>query len=222
MNITFIDTITSGRGDIYIILFSLFISAVLFRKHMPIYVTIVLGLCLIFREEIRDFTLTKHDTKKQVKKQQTNIKKHINQTSLSRQMLKDLKRYKRYSPRAYRQGERYLMMFFNEMQGFNNSTHKKHSLDNAELYSQQSLKLFRSIMFSIPETMYGSKSTKDLQQKLALVCESLENHLYKIIHNRVQINNLDFKENPDIYKCEKIYDTDNVKQSNYYHENELS
>ena len=45
--------------------------------------------------------------------------------------------------------------------------------------------------------------------------------MYKIIYNRVQINNRE-QENPDIYKCEKIYDTDNVKQSNYYHENELS
>ena len=222
MNITFIDTITSGRGSIYIILLGLLISVILFREHMPIYVTIVLGLCLIFREEIRDFTLTTRESKKQVKKQQTNETKHINQTSLSRQMLKDLKRYKKYNPRAYREGKRYLMMFFNEMQGFTESTHKLHSLDNAELYSQQSLKLFRSMMFSIPETMYGSTSTKDLQQRLADLCESLENHLYKIIYNRVQINNNDFRENPDIYKCEKIYDTDNVKQSNYYHENELS
>ena len=98
MNITIIDTITSGNGQIYNILFGLLVSAILFRNHMSIYVTIVLGLCLIFREEIRDFTLTKRESKKQVKTQQTNTKKHINQTSISRQMVQDLKRYKQYNP----------------------------------------------------------------------------------------------------------------------------
>ena len=86
-------------------------------------------------------------------------------------MLQDLKKYKKYNPRAYRQGKRYLHMFFNEMQRFSESTHKLHSLDNAELYGQQSIKLFRSLVFSIPETMYGSVSSKESQNRLADLCK---------------------------------------------------
>lgn len=213
--------VAEGRY-VYIVLFGLFVSAIIFRNHLVVYVTVVLGICLIFREEIRNTVLVKGTSKKQVTKQQTNEKKHINQTSLSKRVLRDLKKYKKYNPRAYRHGKRYLHMFFNEMQRFSESTHKLHSLDNAELYGQQSIKLFRSLVFSIPETMYGSVSSKASQNRLAELCETLENHMYKIVYNRIQINNREFQENPDIYKCEKIYDTDNVKQSNYYHENELS
>lgn len=222
MNESIKNIITANGGYVYIILFSLFVSVIIFRNNLVVYVTVVLGICLIFREEIRDTLLVKGTSKKQVNKQQTNAKKYINQTSLSKRVLQDLKKYKKYNPRAYRHGKRYLHMFFNEIQGISHADHKLHSLDNAELYGQQSIKLFRSLVFSIPETMYGSLSSKDSQNRLAELCETLENHIYKIVYNRVQINNREFKENPDIYKCEKVYDTDNVKQSNYYHENELS
>lgn len=221
MNQVLFDIITADHGYIYIITFVVFVSGIIFRNILPVYVTIVLGIFLIFREEIREFVVFKNK-KKHIRTSQVKTSKHINTSSLSERLLQGFKKYKKYNPRAYRVGKRYLYMFLNEVQGLSYKNHKVQLLDNAELYSQQSLKSFRSILFSIPETMYGSTPTTDIKNTLANLCETLENHMYKILYHKVQISNKDFKESPDIYKCEKIYDTDNVKQSNYYYENELS
>ena len=220
MNAALVNIIHNERY-MYIIVFALCVCAFLFRQNMALFVAILIGICLMFREEIKGIVLEKPD-KIQVKKQQMVTNTHINQTAISRNLLKEFRKYKKYNRTAYRKGKRYLLMFFDEIQGFSESTNKLHSLDNAELYSQQSLKSFRSIIFSIPETMRGSVSTKEIQQRLAELCDTLENHIYKIMYGKVQINNRDFMRDPDIYKCEKIYDTDNVKQSNYYNQYELS
>ena len=95
MNESIKNIITANGGYVYIILFSLFVSVIIFRNNLVVYVTVVLGICLIFREEIRDTLLVKGTSKKQVNKQQTNAKKYINQTSLSKRVLQDLKKYKR-------------------------------------------------------------------------------------------------------------------------------
>lgn len=222
MNTSIYDILTRDNGYLYLVLFGIFVSAMIFRENMSIYVTIILGVCLIYRDEIRSMGKHRGFPKRKINQQQHIRNTEITLTQTSRDILKQLNKYSVYNPNAYRRGKRYLHMFFDQIQRFSSSNNTKHVIENAEMYSQQSIKLFRTLVFSIPETKYGSETTQDTKETLSELCERLEKHVYNILYNKVQIHNRDFKDNPNIDKCEIVYDTDNVKEYNYYHENELS
>jgi hypothetical protein len=157
------------------------------------------------------------------------VKKNINPDDTINTLLVQLKKYKKYNKISYKEGYKYIQLFVYTLHDLEKDTikHPKHSFENAELYLKQGLNSFQSLSISVPEDTYinslkyNDMEPHKLSSQIGKLCKELQQHCYYLLYNLSLRINKDFIENPDIYKKEITFNTDNVTESNTFMKYEL-
>ena len=157
------------------------------------------------------------------------VKKEIFFDEKINSLLLQFKRYKKYNKISYNEGYKYIQLFFYTIHDLEKDAikHPRQIFENAELYLKQGLNSFQSLSISVPEDSYinslkynDMESTK-LSTKVGKLCKELQEHCYYLLYNLSLRFGKDFIDNPDIYKKEISFNTDNVSESNTFMKYEL-
>jgi len=143
--------------------------------------------------------------------------------------LRELRRYKRYNRKGYTEGKKYITMFQSQVLDLmrDDIAHPRQVFENAQLYLTLALNNFQAISFSIPENNYNStlKYNKTISHKLVQglseTCKGLYAHCYSLLFSISEKLNVDFRDNPDMYKSGIVLTPDNVRASNEVSESEM-
>ena len=136
--------------------------------------------------------------------------------------LQKLRRYKRYNRTAYTEGKKYITIFMSHLHDLmrDDIAHPRQVFENAQLSLTLALNHFHSIHFSIPENNYNStlKYNKTISHKLVQglsdTCKGLYSHCHSLLVSISEALNVDFRENPNMYKSGIVLTPDNVRASN--------
>jgi hypothetical protein len=136
--------------------------------------------------------------------------------------LQSLRKYKRYNRIAYTEGKKHIKMFQSHLLDLlrDDMAHPRQSFENAQLYLTLALNHFHSISFSIPENNYNStlRYNKTISHKLveglSKTCKDMYAHCYALLVSISETLNVDFRENPDMYKSGIVLTPENVRASN--------
>jgi len=195
---------------------------------------IVLILILVYHKDI--FQLIEPDSKEIKTTNLTATNKKIKTTILFDKQIsdivKELKRYKKYNKVSYKEGYHYLKLFSYSVQELehNEIDHYRNTFENAQLYLTKSCNSFQSLSVSVPSDNYlnSLKFKKDpltksnnKSEQIGELCKQLNTHCSHILYNLSLRLNEEFYKNPDYLKKEIIIDTDNVKESNQYTSHEM-
>lgn len=216
--------------QLIVVIFLIFLLLTEKIETNTLLISIVLLLILIFHKDI--FQLIETETNPKIKKtiiQTTNkkIKTTILFDKETDEIIKELKRFKKYNKTSYKKGYIYLKSFFYEIQVLehNDIDHFRNTFENAQLYLKQSCNEFQSLSISVPEDTYLNSlqfknkpinKPNNKSEQIGELCKQLHNHCSHLLYNLSLRLNEDFFKNPDSLKKEIIIDSDNVKESNQY------
>jgi len=144
-------------------------------------------------------------------------------------ILKRLRKYRRYNKVAYEKGKTFLIQWHHGIRQLESDiSHPRHVYENTETYYQQALREFEGLGIASPSMSYGQslkKHKKDLKQRdikvhqdisteVGEICKELQEYCYYKLYNLAIALNDDWNQDPDIYKTE-IHLSD-VESSNHY------
>jgi len=144
-----------------------------------------------------------------------------------KELLKKIKKYKRYNLNDYNSGVKYYHTFMDTIHTLENRNlkHKKLYIENAKLYLNKSINYFQYITFSTPDRnlIQGLKYDDYISTKKSKKLHKLINDLYEISFDilltiTVENNEVTMK-NPDIYKG--VIDLNVPDASNSFDDREL-
>jgi len=208
-----------------VVLFLIFLLVTEKIETNTLLILIVLLLILVFHKDIFQLVETDNKLEKKtiVQTENKKIKTTIHFDKQTKEIIKELKQYKKYNKTSYKKGYQYLKYFFYSVQELehNEIDHFRNTFENAQLYLKQSCNAFQSLSVSVPEDTYLNSlkfKTKDKNksEKIGELCKDLHTHCYHLLYNLSLRLNEEFYKNPDSLKKEIIFDSDNVSESNQY------
>jgi len=220
--------------NIQLIIIIFFFSLLVIQKldTMTLLLFLIILFVIVFHKNIFSTLneLNQNENKKE-KFIDTNkkVKKEIFFDEKINSLLLQFKRYKKYNKISYNEGYKYIQLFFYTIHDLEKDAikHPRQIFENAELYLKQGLNSFQSLSISVPEDSYinslkynDMESTK-LSTKVGKLCKELQEHCYYLLYNLSLRFDKDFIDNPDIYKNEISFNTDNVSESNTFMKYEL-
>ena len=154
------------------------------------------------------------------------VKKELHSNEELDIYLRKLRKYRKYNPQSYDEGYKYMKMLRYIIYDLekDNISHPKQYFENAQLYLKKSLNLFQAITLSVPEEKfiqvlkYNKFESQKLSNKIGKLCKVIHKHCYYLLYNLSLRHNNDFFDKPDIYKTEINMNTEQVEESNTFHE----
>lgn len=216
--------------EIVILFFIIFMIMYQYFQVNILLILILLFLVIIFNNEIiKIFEDLKSNKKEKLIENNTRKKKELYSNRELNNILLKIKKFRKYNQESYDKGMKYLEMFLFIIHDLEKDdiSHPKQYLENAELYLSKSLNFFQSISISVPEEnfieslKYNKFNSLKLSNKIGLLCKDLHKHCYYLLYNLSLRFNEDWKNKPDIYKSEIVYNYENVKSSNELNDTEL-
>jgi hypothetical protein len=214
----FASTMTSKQLTIGIL--GLSVSYYVTGNTVPLFCLLILALVYVMRPGILGPGQT--ETKTTIRENNQIKKKTIYLNSELDGYLRDLRKYKRYNRTEYTEGTKYLKMFQSNLHDLtrDDMAHPRQVFENAQLYLTLGLNHFHAITFSIPENNYNStlKYNKTISQTLvrglSSTCKDMYEHCYALLVSESERLNVDFRDNPDMYKAGIVLTPGNVKAFN--------
>lgn len=145
-----------------------------------------------------------------------------------KEILHKLKKFRKYNKQAYDEGNQYLRMFMYTLHDLERDeiSHPRQYFENAQMYIQNALNAFHSIIVSVPEEKlihalkYDKYETMKIGNRIGELMKKLHKHTHYLLYNLSLRFNKDFFENSDSYKNEITINSENVRESNVYSENQ--
>jgi len=195
-----------------------------------IIIFIFILLILVYYKDVFSIIENKKEKNTTINENNKKINKKIIFDDKINLLINELKEYKKYNKKCYKNGYNYLKLYFYYIKQLENQNldHYIPSYDNAELYLKKSLNEFQSLSVSVPEDSYinSLKSYKNLNkkthsEKIGLICTKIHDHCFNLLFNISLILNDKYHKNPDNINKEIIIDTGRVSEKNYYNMYEL-
>ena len=220
--------------NIQLIIIIFFFSLLVIQKldTMTLLLFLIILFVIVFHKSIfSTLNELKQNENKKEKFIDTNkkVKKEIVFDERTNSLLLQFKRYKKYNKISYNEGYKYIQLFFYTIHDLEKDAikHPRQIFENAELYLKQGLNSFQSLSISVPEDSYINSlkyndiESSKLSTKVGKLCKELQGHCYYLLYNLSLRFNKDFIDNPDIYKKEISFNSDNVSESNTFMKYEL-
>ena len=220
--------------NIQLIIIIFFFSLLVIQKldTMTLLLFLIILFVIVFHKNIfSTLNELKQNENKKEKFIDTNkkVKKEIVFDERTNSLLLQFKRYKKYNKISYNEGYKYIQLFFYTIHDLEKDAikHPRQIFENAELYLKQGLNSFQSLSISVPEDSYINSlkyndiESSKLSTKVGKLCKELQGHCYYLLYNLSLRFNKDFIDNPDIYKKEISFNSDNVSESNTFMKYEL-
>ena len=226
---------------------SILVFAILFQtvNHKVLLLLIILGVYYVydyktihrsFQETISgisDTTEPQHayTVKANGYKRTLDINSHTQDPTIQ-DILKRLRKYRRYNKVAYEKGKTLLIQWHHGIRQLTTDvSHPRQVYENTETYYQQALREFEGLGIASPSVSYGQSLTKtykgdkdrkqrdvkvhqDISTEVGEICKELQEYCYYKLYNLAIALNDDWNQDPDIYKTE-IHLSD-VESSNHY------
>lgn len=152
------------------------------------------------------------------------------QDSTIKDILKRLRKYRRYNKVAYETGKTLLIQWHHGILLLESEiSNPRHVYENTETYYQQALREFEGLGVASPSMSYGQSLTRgytkdfkkrdtkvhqDISTEVGEICKELQEYCYYKMHNLAIALNDDWVQDPTIHKTE-IHLSD-VKPSNHH------
>jgi hypothetical protein len=224
---------------------SILVFAILFQtiNHKVMLLLTILGLYYVydyktihrsFQETIANISDTTEPQDKYIikvdgYKDTLDINSHTQDPTI-KDILKRLRKYRRYNKVAYEKGKTLLIQWHHGiLQLESDIPHPRQVYENTETYYQQALREFEGLGVASPSMSYGQSLTKkhkkdqkkrdvkvhqDISTEVGEICKELQDYCYYKLYNLAIPLNYDWVQDPDIYKTE-IHLSD-VEASNHY------
>jgi len=145
-----------------------------------------------------------------------------------KEIVRKLKKFRKYNKRAYDEGHQYLRMFMYTLHDLERDdiSHPRQYFENAQMYIQNALNAFHSITVSVPEEKlihalkYNKYETMKIGNRIGELMKQLHKHTHYLLYNLSLRFNKDFFENSNNYKNEITINSENVRESNVYTEDQ--
>ncbi len=184
---------------------------------------ILLFIIIYFYDDIIDKIKTKEKTVTVIENNKK-IKKSTYKDKDIEKILSRLKKYSKYNDTAYNNGYNHMNLFLDNIHELSKDKMKnpKLNFENAEYHLKQSLNNFQSITISVPENSYKEAiENNDFEnnkygKRISKLCKELYKYCYSLLFKLSIKNNEDWTQNPNSFKKEIIYSSDNVKPNSSF------
>lgn len=161
----------------------------------------------------------KETTNERIIENNVRTKKEIYFDSNLDKIIQKLKKYRKYNQNSHDEGYKNIKMFSFIIHDLEKDdiAHPKQYFENAQIYLNNSLNNYQSISISVPEEnfintlKYNKYNSSKLANKIGKLCKQLHKHCFYLLFNLSKRFNIDWKDNPDIYKNEITINSQNVK-----------
>jgi len=187
-----------------------------------ILIIILIFIIYYFYNLSQDNNLINIENKHKINNNNKNIKTNIYFDDETNNILNELKIYKKYNKKSYKNGIKNLKMYFFIIKELENDeiNHFKDKYENAELYLKTSLNEFQSLNFSVPNESYlniiKNNDFVDHNENIGNLCKKLHNHCHHLLLNLSIKLNKNYNNNPTNYNS-YIF-KDNILQSNNFNQ----
>lgn len=179
---------------------------------------ILIVIILLFKDDIINKIKKKDNSKKYIEHNRE-LKRVDYKDDEINLLLKKLKKYKKYNPTAYENGEKHMSIFLNYIRSlsFQKIRNPKLDFENAEYNLKKSLNHFQSITISIPENSYkniietGNYKNNIYGTKISKICKKLYKYCYSLLYKLSIKVDKDWENKPNILKSSINYNSENVQ-----------